>query len=53
MSAHELASALYGRVAFSQAFLALSEVLGHLDLLIEDGLVSGDEDAQEIIFHAT
>jgi glyoxylase-like metal-dependent hydrolase (beta-lactamase superfamily II) len=53
LSAHELASALYGRVAFSQAFLALSEVLGHLDLLIEDGLVSGDEDAQEIIFHAT
>ena len=31
-----------GRVAFTQAFLTLSEALGHLDLLIDDGAVIAD-----------
>ena len=35
MSAHEIAHALWGTVAVTQAFLTLSEVLGHIDLLLE------------------
>ena len=34
MSAHEIAHALWGNVAVTQAFLTLSEVLGHIDLLL-------------------
>jgi glyoxylase-like metal-dependent hydrolase (beta-lactamase superfamily II) len=35
LTAHEIAHALWGNVAVTQAFLTLSEVLGHLDLLLE------------------
>jgi len=38
-TAHELAQALWGDIAVTQAFLTLSEVLGHTDLLLNDGLV--------------
>jgi glyoxylase-like metal-dependent hydrolase (beta-lactamase superfamily II) len=38
-SAYELAQALWGNVAVTQAFLTLSEVLGHLDLLANEGRV--------------
>jgi glyoxylase-like metal-dependent hydrolase (beta-lactamase superfamily II) len=34
---HELAQALFGDVAVTQAFLTLSEVIGHVDLLINEG----------------
>jgi glyoxylase-like metal-dependent hydrolase (beta-lactamase superfamily II) len=53
LSAHELATAMYGPVAITQAFLTLSEVLGHLDLLIESGTVACDENADGIRFHTT
>ncbi|HXE44136.1 MAG TPA: MBL fold metallo-hydrolase [Conexibacter sp.] len=33
LTAHELAQRMWGNVAVTQAFLTLSEVLGHLDLL--------------------
>ena len=36
-SAHELAQALWGNIAVTQAYLTLSEVLGHLDLLLNAG----------------
>ena len=36
-SAYEIAQELWGNVAVTQAFLTLSEVLGHLDLLVADG----------------
>jgi glyoxylase-like metal-dependent hydrolase (beta-lactamase superfamily II) len=36
---YELAQALWGNVAVTQAFLTISEVIGHLDLLINDGTV--------------
>ena len=36
-TAHELAQELWGNVAVTQAFLTLSEVLGHVDLLAADG----------------
>jgi glyoxylase-like metal-dependent hydrolase (beta-lactamase superfamily II) len=39
LSAYELATRMWGNVAVTQAFLTLSEVLGHMDLLIQDGLV--------------
>ena len=35
LSAHEVAQALWGNVAVTQAYLTLSEVLGHVDLLLE------------------
>jgi len=38
-SAYELAQALWGDIAVTQAYLTLSEVLGHLDLLVNDGRV--------------
>jgi glyoxylase-like metal-dependent hydrolase (beta-lactamase superfamily II) len=38
MSAYEIALAMWGNVAVTQAYLTLSEVLGHLDLLERDGL---------------
>jgi len=42
-SAHELAQALWGDVALTQAYLTLSEVLGHVDLLIQRGDVVEEE----------
>ncbi len=45
LTAHEIAHTMWGNVAVTQAFLTLSEVLGHLDLLSERGeVVERDED---------
>jgi glyoxylase-like metal-dependent hydrolase (beta-lactamase superfamily II) len=38
-TAHDLAQALWGNIAVTQAFLTLSEVLGHVDLLLNAGTV--------------
>jgi glyoxylase-like metal-dependent hydrolase (beta-lactamase superfamily II) len=38
-SAYELAQALWGNIAVTQAYLTLSEVLGHLDVLADSGRV--------------
>jgi glyoxylase-like metal-dependent hydrolase (beta-lactamase superfamily II) len=38
-SAYELAQAMWGNVAVTQAYLTLSEILGHTDLLMNDGRV--------------
>ena len=38
-TAHEIAQAIWGNVAVTQAYLTLSEVLGHVDLLVERGEV--------------
>ena len=51
-SAHELARDLWDEVAITQAFLTLSEVLGHLDLLIDDGLVAEHDDGPVVRFEA-
>jgi glyoxylase-like metal-dependent hydrolase (beta-lactamase superfamily II) len=37
LTAYEIAVAVWGNVAVTQAFLTISEVLGHLDLLVEAG----------------
>jgi hypothetical protein len=36
-SAYEIAQKLWGHIAVTQAYLTLSEVLGHLDVLTGDG----------------
>ena len=38
-TAYEIAQELWGNVAVTQAFLTLSEVVGHVDLLIDEGRV--------------
>jgi glyoxylase-like metal-dependent hydrolase (beta-lactamase superfamily II) len=38
-TAYELAQALWGNVAVTQAYLTLSEVLGHTDILLNEGRV--------------
>jgi glyoxylase-like metal-dependent hydrolase (beta-lactamase superfamily II) len=52
LSAYELATQMWGNVAVTQAFLTISEVLGHMDLLIEDGLVREDADGESTKFAA-
>ena len=37
LTAHEIAIQMWGNVAVTQAYLTLSEVLGHLDLLVQAG----------------
>jgi glyoxylase-like metal-dependent hydrolase (beta-lactamase superfamily II) len=51
-SAHEIAQELWGNVAVTQAYLTLSEVLGHVDLLLNDGRVVEVEDAGVVRFRA-
>jgi glyoxylase-like metal-dependent hydrolase (beta-lactamase superfamily II) len=52
LTAYELASKLWGNVAVTQAYLTLSEVLGHLDLLIDEGRVRERERAGVVRFEA-
>jgi glyoxylase-like metal-dependent hydrolase (beta-lactamase superfamily II) len=51
-SAHEVAQALWGNVAVTQAYLTLSEVLGHVDLLLERGEAREQEVGGVIRFEA-
>jgi glyoxylase-like metal-dependent hydrolase (beta-lactamase superfamily II) len=50
---YELAQELWGNVAVTQAFLTLSEVIGHLDLLINDGRVREVEEGEVVRYEAT
>jgi hypothetical protein len=43
LTAHEIAQELWGNVAVTQAYLTLSEVLGHVDLLLQAGRAREDE----------
>jgi glyoxylase-like metal-dependent hydrolase (beta-lactamase superfamily II) len=52
-TAYELAQELWGNVAVTQAYLTLSEVLGHMDLLVDDGRVVEEEDDGIVRFAAT
>jgi glyoxylase-like metal-dependent hydrolase (beta-lactamase superfamily II) len=52
-TAYELAQEMWGNVAVTQAFLTLSEVVGHVDLLIEAGAVREVEERGVIRFEAT
>jgi len=44
-TAYELARALWGNVAITQAYLTLSEVIGHTDLLVAEGRIREEADA--------
>jgi glyoxylase-like metal-dependent hydrolase (beta-lactamase superfamily II) len=50
---YELAQALWGNVAVTQAFLTLSEVIGHIDLLVNEGRVREVYDGEVSRFEPT
>ena len=52
-TAHDLAQALWGNVAVTQAYLTLSEVLGHTDILLNEGRVREVEEDGVVRFAAT
>jgi glyoxylase-like metal-dependent hydrolase (beta-lactamase superfamily II) len=51
-NAYELAQAMWGNVAVTQAYLTLSEVLGHVDLLLDEGRVAERESDGVVYFDA-
>jgi glyoxylase-like metal-dependent hydrolase (beta-lactamase superfamily II) len=51
-SGFELAQAIWGNVAVTQAFLTLSEVIGHADLLLNEGRVREADDGEVIRYEA-
>jgi glyoxylase-like metal-dependent hydrolase (beta-lactamase superfamily II) len=52
-TAYDLAQALWGNIAVTQAFLTLSEVLGHTDILMNEGRVRELEADGVVRFEAT
>lgn len=48
-TAYEIAQAMWGNVAVTQAYLTLSEVLGHVDLLLNDGVVAEREGESGVV----
>jgi glyoxylase-like metal-dependent hydrolase (beta-lactamase superfamily II) len=48
-SAHAIAQELWGNVAVTQAYLTLSEVLGHLDILLAEKRVAEHEQPDGVI----
>lgn len=53
MTAYEIAQAMWGNVAVTQAYLTISEVLGHLDLLAERGQAVEEADGDLRRWRAT
>jgi glyoxylase-like metal-dependent hydrolase (beta-lactamase superfamily II) len=52
LTAYEIAQSLWGNVAVTQAYLTLSEVLGHVDLLVTAGHVVQQRDGDLVRFVA-
>ena len=52
-SGYEIAQAIWGDVAVTQAFLTLSEVIGHADLLVNEGRVREADDGEVIRYETT
>ena len=52
LSAYEIAQEMWGNVAVTQAYLTLSEVLGHLDLLVEMGQAAERDSDGKSLFEA-
>lgn len=48
LTAYEIAQTMWGNVAVTQAYLTLSEVLGHVDLLLERGEAVEERDADGV-----
>jgi glyoxylase-like metal-dependent hydrolase (beta-lactamase superfamily II) len=51
-TAYEVAQAMWGNIAVTQAYLTLSEVVGHVDLLLNDGRVAEHEDDGVVRYEA-
>jgi hypothetical protein len=51
-TAHAVAEEIWGNVAVTQAFLTLSEVIGHTDILQDQGRVLEREEDGLLIFEA-
>jgi glyoxylase-like metal-dependent hydrolase (beta-lactamase superfamily II) len=51
-SGYELAQSIWGNVAVTQAYLTLSEVIGHTDLLVNEGRVREVEDGNVVRYEA-
>lgn len=47
-TAFEVAQSMWGNIAVTQAYLTLSEVLGHVDLLLDRGEVVEERDAEGV-----
>jgi glyoxylase-like metal-dependent hydrolase (beta-lactamase superfamily II) len=52
-TAHEIAGEIWGDVAVTQAYLTLSEVIGHIDLLVAEGSVAASREGGVTVWHAT
>ena len=52
LTAYDVALQMWGNIAVTQAFLTISEVLGHMDLLVRDGLVRECERDGVVSFEA-
>jgi glyoxylase-like metal-dependent hydrolase (beta-lactamase superfamily II) len=52
LTAHEIAQQMWGEIAIKQAYLTLSEVLGHLDLLLAAGTASESDSDGVSLFAA-
>jgi hypothetical protein len=52
-TAYEIAQQLWGNIAVTQAYLTLSEVVGHTDLLVNDGRVREVDDGGVVRFETT
>lgn len=50
---YEIAQAIWGDVAVTQAFLTLSEVIGHADLLLNEGRVREAMDGEVVRYETT
>ena len=53
LAGYEIAQAIWGNVAVTQAFLTLSEVIGHADLLVNEGRVREAEDGEVIRYEVS
>jgi len=51
-TAYEIAQALWGNIAVTQAYLTLSEVLGHLDVLVNEDRAQETEREAVVVFEA-
>ena len=51
-TAYEVAQAMWGNIAVTQAYLTLSEVVGHIDLLMNDGRVVEHDDDGVVRYEA-
>jgi glyoxylase-like metal-dependent hydrolase (beta-lactamase superfamily II) len=53
LTAYEMAVQIWGNVAVTQAYLTLSEVLGHMDVLVNEGQAVEREDGDLVRFEDT